>query len=293
MNCLTPIVLKKSGAGIRSTNSHQYMTDIVPCGKCPACQKRRQSGWITRLTEEQKVSYSSAFLTLTYSPENVRISPNGLLTLDKRDHQLFMKRLRKTVSKLPNYNVPIRYYACGEYGDETHRPHFHSIIFNLPPDYFNHPELLDRDWQYGQTMLAECNVKTITYVTKYISKTLYTDGRKDRIIESTGEIIKDDRVPEFSLMSKGLGSSYITENKKQFYQNHLLPYLVIENGQKVSMPRYYREKLYTEEQRNKINQKTEQYLEENPTFASEKQRTEYTKDVFNKRSKSNLKRKLL
>ena len=51
------------------------------------------------------------------------------MSLRKRDFQLFMKRLRKKYS-----DDRIRFYACGEYGSETFRPHYHAILFGLHLD---------------------------------------------------------------------------------------------------------------------------------------------------------------
>ena len=68
--------------------------------------KRRATQWMFRLQWEDKYSDTSAFMTYTYADETVPISPNGLLTLDKKHHTDFMKRLRKHVKK--NYpNNPL------------------------------------------------------------------------------------------------------------------------------------------------------------------------------------------
>ena len=69
----------------------------LPCGKCPNCYARRISGWSFRLMEEDKVSSSSYFITLTY--DNPPMSENGFMTLKKSDFQKFMKRLRKLIQK--------------------------------------------------------------------------------------------------------------------------------------------------------------------------------------------------
>ncbi|AXB22553.1 replication initiation protein [Lynx canadensis associated microvirus CLP 9413] len=74
-------------------------------------------------------------------------------TLAKRDFQLFMKRLRKAFP-----DQKIRYFAAGEYGSETFRPHYHAILFGLKlddlqlykqsPDGFNYytSESFERVW---------------------------------------------------------------------------------------------------------------------------------------------------
>ena len=106
MPCDTPYSVKPKG----------WLNAIdVPCGKCPNCKKRRVNEWVFRLQEEDKVSSTSYFITLTYDTVVVPISPNGFMTLKKRDLQLFWKRLRKAIGKGPK----IRYYAVGEYGSKS------------------------------------------------------------------------------------------------------------------------------------------------------------------------------
>ena len=97
----------------------------LPCGKCPVCKMRRVNTWVFRMEEEMKVSSSAYFVTLTYDTVTVPITDRGYMTLDKRDFQLFMKRLRKLSAN------KLKYYAAGEYGELYQRPHYHLILFNL------------------------------------------------------------------------------------------------------------------------------------------------------------------
>lgn len=94
--------------------------NIVPCGKCIACRVNHSVEWSIRLSLEAKQWQHVAFVTLTYSDEFL---PNQL---DKKALQLFFKRLRRNLD-----DRFIRYFSCGEYGDTTHRPHYHAIIFGL------------------------------------------------------------------------------------------------------------------------------------------------------------------
>ncbi len=286
MTCLTPISLfRRENIGL----ADKYAVDLVPCGKCPACLKRRQSGWTFRLEKEQMVSESSAFLTLTYDDKNLPISENGYHTLYKKHHQLFLKRLRETLKRnfFGHIRKPLKYYSCGEYGSKTYRPHYHSIMFNLPKEYIDNPELLDIDWKYGQTLITECNAKTINYVTKYINKTMYTERPEELIDVDTGEILIDDRVKEFSLMSKGLGKDYLTPQTVKYYQKKQIPYLTIENGDKRPMPRYYKDKLYNKEVKHIIKEKTLEHLEKKPEFQNELQKIEYIVQKFREQKKKN------
>ena len=87
----------------------------VPCGKCVACRQNHARAWSFRcLAELQCTSKPSWFLTITYDDAH---NPN---VLSKRDLQLFNKRLRKAYG-------PFRFFACGEYGDGTHRPHYNGL----------------------------------------------------------------------------------------------------------------------------------------------------------------------
>lgn len=209
---------------------------VVPCGKCIPCRRRRQAGWSFRLSQEMQRSESAAFLTLTYDDEHLpRIDEEvkgyehliGKPTLNKRDVQLFVKRLRKKQQSITNDKI--KYYMCGEYGAVTKRPHYHFVIFNVAPQLlFENP--IDDIWQKGNSQVDECNIKTIQYVTKYVMKSL---GKPFKVGQA-----------EFSMMSKHLGSNFLTENTVKFYLENEIPYIIWEDGKKQTMPRYYKEKIW-------------------------------------------------
>lgn len=171
--CLTPFLVKN-----KKTNEQVP----VPCGKCPECLKRRVSGWSFRLLQEDKVADSSIFLTLTYDVSNVPLTKNGFMVLCKRDVQLFFKRLRRAH---PAGHRPIRYYAVGEYGGRTNRPHYHVILFNAKP------ELIQEAWNLGQIHYGTVGGASVGYTLKYMCKPSRIPMHRN-----------DDRIKEFSLMSK-------------------------------------------------------------------------------------------
>lgn len=208
----------------------------VPCGKCIPCLKRRSSHWSFRINEESKKAKTSCFLTLTY--EKAPLSANGLPTLLKKDYQNFFKRLRKLV---PNQKGPkrLKYFACGEYGTKTARPHYHAIVFNLPQDIINSATQIRDTWKHGHVLVTPSNLATINYVVGYITK----GGTKKIIDKEFG--IYDDRIPEFQLMSKGLGECYLTPQMIKYYKDRQLFCIVHENGHILSMPRYYKNKIFT------------------------------------------------
>lgn len=222
--CITPFTVKK-----KMTNE----SIPVPCGKCPECVARRQSGWSFRLMQEDKVSTSSYFITLTYDTRTVPITRNGFMSLNKRDVQLFYKRLRKAhVGRGDDNNAkPIKYYTVGEYGETSNRPHYHAILFNADVS------LIQDAWQNGHVQYGTVTGASVGYCLKYMSKRRKIPMHKN-----------DDRVPEFGLMSKGLGLSYMTDKMMRWHLANLdsRVYCNLEDGKKIAMPRYYKDKLFSE-----------------------------------------------
>lgn len=215
----------------------------VPCGKCYNCQLRRVQHWVFRLQQEEKRSISSMFLTLTYDTKHVNISPKGRMTLNKEDFQLFMKRLRKLhpLPKPPHdytdeqkkefrKQLPsLKYYMCGEYGSKRHRPHYHVILFNAQPEH------IYKAWTKGTIDIGQVTNDSIAYTCKYINK-------ENKLIP---QYKGDDRMKEFSLMSKNLGDNYLTPEVIEYFKKDITNQQIYYNGVRQSMPRYYRKKLYT------------------------------------------------
>lgn len=277
--CITPLTLYRQE---RNKNTG-FRSDVVPCGKCPPCLKRRAGNWVFRLLQEQKVSHTSAFITLTYDDKNIATTKQGLQTLSVEHHQKFIKRLRKNITEdfLSEIQGPIKYYTAGEYGPETERPHFHSIIFNLPASYIKHPELITKDWQMGNVKAIVCNPRTIAYTTGYVNETLYTIKQEEN----------DDRVKEFSLQSKGLGANYLTPARSRYYRKIKTPYLIIQDGQKKQMPRYYKNKIYNKTERLLLLQKSKDYMEENPAYTDEDNRRDLANNEILQFKRKNLKQR--
>lgn len=203
----------------------------VPCGKCPTCKARRVNQWVFRLLQEEKNCISSCFVTLTYDTYAVPISKNGFLTLRKKDFQDYMKRLRKLC---PGHTL--KYYVAGEYGSKTNRPHYHAIIFNVPEN-----RLLFDAWSIAGTPIGSLHVgsvsgDSIAYTMKYIDKPNFQKRHA-----------RDDREPEFSLMSKGLGKNYLSDDTVNYHKADVSRMYVTKlSGHKVPMPRYYRNKIFTD-----------------------------------------------
>lgn len=232
--CLSPYILREPEG------------QPVPCGKCYNCVMRRASAWSFRLMKEEQRSGNALFLTLTYDNKNIPYCRSGM-TLVKDHVQLYMKRLRKAHSSLKYIRKawqdgghmlkPIRYFTVGEYGSLYWRPHYHQIIFNCAP------ELVQDAWKYGSVHYGLVSGASVGYCLKYLSKA-------HRVPKYDGDV----RQPEFALMSKRLGSNYVTPAMVNWHKEDLLErmYCVIEGGKKISMCRYYKDKIYTPEERELV-----------------------------------------
>ena len=214
------------------TKIYTNKTFHLPCGKCIECLARRVSGWSFRLLKEAELSSSAFFVTLTYDTDHVPITNKGFMTLEKRDIQLWMKRLRKLETN------KLKYYLCGEYGGKTKRPHYHVILFNLT-DINN----IQKTWQKGEIHTGQVEPASVGYTLKYVSK-----PSKIPIHQH------DDRSKEFSLMSKKMGMNYLTPQMIFYHRNDLLNrmYITLKDGKKIAMPRYYKDKIYTQNEKEQI-----------------------------------------
>lgn len=221
--CLTPFYVK---------DKHTKDEIPVPCGKCPSCSARRVSGWSFRLMKEGERSSSSFFITLTYDNDHVPITKRGYMSLSKEHLQKYFKRLRKLNDE------KLKYYAVGEYGGKTMRPHYHIILFNAKLETVLKAWALDGRY-FGDYHVGKVTEASIGYTMKYISKTKKVPTHEN-----------DDRLPEFALMSKRMGANYLTENMINWHKADIgnRMYCNLKDGKKIAMPRYYKQKLNLNEQ---------------------------------------------
>ena len=71
---------------------------IVSCGKCDPCRAKQTAHWQFRLMQEERRSLTAYFVTLTYAPEHLPLSPLGYATLEKTAVPAFVKRVRSFTS---------------------------------------------------------------------------------------------------------------------------------------------------------------------------------------------------
>lgn len=215
--CLTPLTLPKKE---KYHDRPGLSTNLVPCGRCPNCIKKRVTQWVFRLETEQRTAQTSAFVTLTYSENFLPLErKEGKVfdtpTLRKSDLQKFFKRLRKASEQITNAKNKIKYYAVGEYGGITNRPHYHIILFNTPQILLDNPLQIEQIWGKGNIQVDTCTPLSIRYVTNYVMKKseagIYKHFTKKFCILKNKMVttlhfsrINPDQIeePEFSIMSK-------------------------------------------------------------------------------------------
>lgn len=202
----------------------------LACGQCVGCRLETARQWAVRCMHEKQMHRHNAFVTLSY--EDRYLPPGG--SLCRRDLQLFMKRLRK------RFGNGIRFYACGEYGDTTNRPHYHLLLFNCR---FDDQEPIGRAkggqtlyrskdlselWPYGLNWIGDVTFESAAYVARYILKKV------------TGEPAADHysgREPEFTVMSRRPGIAAIWYSK--FGQGVRDHDSVVMSGREQLPPRFY------------------------------------------------------
>jgi hypothetical protein len=243
MMCLSPMSIPRPN-GLGSIDRIS-----VPCGKCLPCLSNKRSEWSFRLEQEFLRCKGAKFLTLTYDEihepwgfsdgDNTWVLSKDLTMDDfscmrpqlvKKHLQLYFKSLRKKGYKF-------RYYAVGEYGTKTKRPHYHAIVFDTLGT------LSDSDvvkfWTHGFIKIGSVNSKSINYVTKYC-------------ITKQGEFANLKR--PFSIMSlkPAIGSNYL-ENASEWHENTKNRY-ALHQGTKINLPRYFKDKLFTGDEKLTYNE---------------------------------------
>lgn len=206
----------------------------VSCGQCIGCRLDKSRDWAIRCVHEAQMHEDNCFITLTYNNEN--LPTDG--SLDKTHFQKFMKRLRKKTKH------KIRYYHCGEYGENLQRPHYHACLFGHAfEDQLYHTEKngnilytseqLQLTWGKGFTTVGQMNFETAAYTARYCMKKITGDDALAHYLNEDGVMLQ----PEYTTMSRrpGLGKTWYDK-----YNTDLFPEdECVIDGRIMKPPRYY------------------------------------------------------
>lgn len=212
-------------------NGQYFEPLVLPCGQCVGCRLERSRTWAVRCIHEASLHDQNCFLTLTY--DDAHLPNDGSL---HKDHlQKFWKRLRKSLG-----DVKIRYFACGEYGTQFSRPHYHACVFGYWPDdakLFNirHgtqlfvSDSISRLWPYGFHTVGAVSFESAAYVARYVLKKV--NGKQ-------ADLYYDGLEPEYVVMSRkpGIAHDWITKFHGDVYPHD---FVVVRDQFKCRPPKYY------------------------------------------------------
>lgn len=249
-----------------------------PCGKCTGCRLERSRQTAVRLVHEAQLHDRTSFLTLTYNDASLRWADARLedqrasdaaqvkdsvvdttrtretcthegihATLSYDDLRGFTQRLNSDLRR--RFGKGVRYYACGEYGERTHRPHYHIAVFGedfsddrLEWKHSNGHQLwrssrLARLWPHGDADIGDLTFESAAYIARYIMKKINGVMAVDHYRRLDREGNENWLKPEFNVMSRrpGIASEWFKQFKSDVYPHDH----VISRGHPAKPPRYY------------------------------------------------------
>lgn len=231
----------------------------LPCGKCKGCRIDYSKQWATRCVLESLQYEYNYFLTLTYDDDHLleRCSRSNYqvdhmtgevieqfdsCSLNPDDLHRFMHDLRQLFDRKYGENG-IRFFACGEYGSKTHRPHFHILLFNCNirdlviykvsrgNTLFNSADIT-KCWPYGFSVIGDLTYESCAYVARYMLKKVKGDP---------GYYERNGLVPEFVRMSRrpGIAKSYYDRNSGRIYLSDQIIIKTAKGAREVRPPKYF------------------------------------------------------
>lgn len=220
----------KRGITFSPSDSNNVKIEL-PCGQCIGCRLERSRQWAIRCIHEAQLHERNCFVTLTY--DDMHLPDMG--TLVPRDFQLYMKRLRKSLG-----DRRVRFFHCGEYGEELSRPHYHAVLFGYDfgdrrlwstsngVSVYRSAEL-ERLWPFGFSTVGDVTFESAAYVARYCTKKVTGDAAKAHY---------QGRHPEYVTMSRrpGIGAGWYAKYARDVYPSDEV---VIRGGVRCRPPKFY------------------------------------------------------
>ena len=253
--CLYPRIIQnpkykinnKNGGVIPPIYDDRITKVPIGCGKCMECKKQRANNWKVRLSEDLRINKNVKFITMTYSDESLEKLTEDILKKTKMegyalDNEIARLSVRRfTENWRSKYGKTIRHWIVTELGTtNTERLHLHGLVWTDR----TFEEIKDK-WIYGNVILGDgkgkhyVNEETVGYIVKYISKV-------------------DEKHKEYNskvFVSKGIGSNYVERrdsNLNKYKGEDTKESYTTRTGLEIGLPIYYRNKIYTEEEREKL-----------------------------------------
>lgn len=266
MACYHPIPAFQRSAGEAPRLWPELGTEnlALPCGSCLGCRTDKAREWAHRCGHETTRWPRNIFITLTY--DDAHLPEHGYL--DAAALTRFFKRLRKRAQDSRrsfdrNHRAGIRYFACGEYGEQTERPHYHAILFNCAfkdekisgrnddgTDLYTSATLREL-WPFGHHKYGEANAAAAGYIAQYNLKKQW--GGTDYYINGV------QVPPPFLRMSRkpAIGTEWLAQ-----YRDDLKMGYLVENARKTGIPRAYLKQLKKWEEKQRGPAKNIEHITE-------------------------------
>lgn len=258
--CLYPKIIqnrkyianKKNGGNVPQAKDKRVLYVPVGCGNCMECRKQKARQWQVRLQEDIRVNKNGKFITLTFNEESIeeiRKSIEGIEGYDL-DNEIATVALRRFLERWrKKYKKSLRHWMVTELGQtRTERIHMHGIMWT------DEVEEISRIWKYGYITNGSekwnngkmiwagenyVNEQTVNYIIKYVNKADETHKEyKSKV-----------------LTSPGIGKNYMdrhdSRNNKYNEMGSNETYKT-RTGTKLNLPTYYRNQIYSEEEREKL-----------------------------------------
>lgn len=226
------------------------------------CRKKKAREWQIRLQEDIKYNTGAKFITLTFSNEKIKELHQKIMQQDPNnwgmkgyelDNKIATYAMRKFNERYrKHYKKALRHWTVTELGHNgTENIHLHGIIW---PTGINKKgeqctmEIIEKLWEngwvwkyknVGHHKVNYVNNRTVNYIVKYVSK-------RDELHQHYKSII---------LTSPGIGKQYTTTlnaEKNKYKGKETRQYYKTDTGHKISLPKYWRNKIYTDEQREQL-----------------------------------------
>lgn len=244
---------KKNGGKPPELRDERLKYVPIGCGNCIECRRKKARTWKVRLEEDIKEHTNGKFITLTFSNEAYsrlykemeKVAPK--LEGYEKDNEIaklavkrWLERWRKKTGR------SMRHWLVTELGHEgSENIHMHGIIWTDVK-----LEEVERVWSYGYMWkykegdrgekINYVNEATIGYVVKYVTKT----DEEHRYYKA--------RI----LCSPGIGRRYVESGNgmevNRYQERETKEYWRARDGSKISLPEYYRGKIYSEEERERL-----------------------------------------
>lgn len=128
----------------------------------------------------------------------------------------------------------VRYFHCGEYGEETGRPHYHCLLFNFDfhdkvyfksnssGDRLYTSALLSKLWPFGHHFIGAVTFESAAYVARYVMKKVTGDLADEHYVDKETGFIRPAEYVTMSRGSKvrgtgGIGKSWLEKYVKDVY----------------------------------------------------------------------------